>query len=160
MDIWHGLCPKKVNPLVRIKKIVEMHQMKKDVEVARKVKCVYTEMTVFNEKKYTFEERLKRMGQFKNTEHRRVFIYAMLETPSYEKDCKNCGKKVKDMTRHGMEECEKMEHHRKVYKMRMAFYNAKQTMKLLNKVEAFRAAFKKKSFMKVLCDFLIVIWKR
>ena len=160
MDIWHGLCPEKENPLMRIKKIVELYHLKKDVEVARKVNCIYTEMTTFMEKKYTFEEKLKRIGQFENTDHRRVFIYAMLETPSYEKDCKNCGKKVKDITIHGMEECEKVEHHRKVYRMRMRFYNAKQTMNLLNKMEAFRAALRKKSFMKVLCDFLMVIWKR
>ena len=111
-------------------------------------------------KKYTFEERLKQIGQFKNTDHRRVFIYAMLETPSYEKECKNCGTKVKDITKHGMEECEKLEHYRKVYKMRMRFYNVKQTTNLLKKTEAFRAALRKKSFMKVFCDFLIVIWNR
>ena len=160
MDIWHGLCPDKVNPLERIRKIVELHHLKKDIEVARKVKCLYTDMSTFMEKKYKFEERLKPIGQFKNTEHRRVFIYAMLETPSYEKECKNCGKKVKDITSHGMEECKKITHQRKVYRMRMGFYNAKETMKLLNKKEAFRVALRKKSFMKVLSEYLIVIWKR
>ena len=40
----------------------------------------------------------------------------------------------------------------------MEFYNVKDTINLLNKTEAFRVALTKKYFMKVVCDFLLVIW--
>ena len=75
MDIWHGLCPDKVNPLLRIKKIVETYHLKKDEEVAKEVKCIYTALTIFKAKKYKFDERITDFGKFKNTEHRRVFLY-------------------------------------------------------------------------------------
>ena len=102
----------------------------------------------------------KKIGRFKNTNHRRVFMYTILNAANYEKECENCGMKVKDLTKHGMEECKAVEHHRMVYKLRMKLYNAPEKLNLLNKNEAIKAAIKKNSFMKVVCDFLLVIWNR
>ena len=31
MDIWNGICPQKINPLARIKRIVEAHHLKQDL---------------------------------------------------------------------------------------------------------------------------------
>ena len=93
------------------------------------------------------------MGRFESTKHRRIFLYALFENPRYEKACRNCGQKVKDVAMHGMEECKNVEQERKVYKMRMEFYNVPKTMNILKKTEAFNAAMIKKCFMKVVCNF-------
>ena len=121
--------------------------------------CIYTELLNFNAKKYTFDKKLKEIGEFQNTSHRRVFLYALLETPTYEKDCRNCGLKVTDITKHGMEDCEQIVHNRKVYKLRMILYNAPENLDILNKFDVFRAALMKKTLVKVVCDFLMAIWK-
>ena len=112
------------------------------------------------EKTYKSDERFKKIGRFKTTEHRRVFMYTILDTVECEKECENCGIKVKDITQHGMEECKAVEHHRIVYKLRMKFYNASEKWNLLKKTEAINAAMTKNCFMKVVCDFLLVIWNR
>ena len=82
----------------------------------------------------------------------------MLETDKYEKECGNCGLKTTDMTKHGMEECKAVEKERMRYKLRMKLYDASQKTSGLNKNGAFIEAMRKKCVMKVLCDFLIVIW--
>ena len=66
----------------------------------------------------------------------------MLDTAKYERDCKNCGKRVKDLTKHGLEGCKVIEHHRKVYILR----NVPQRTRLLNIREVFEAAMTKKCF--------------
>ena len=57
MDLWHGQCPKKVNPLVRIRKIVEQYHLKKDEEAAGKVNCMFTKITSFKAKMYSFDDK-------------------------------------------------------------------------------------------------------
>ena len=111
------------------------------------------------EKKHTFDERLKEPGRFQNTEHRRVFIYTWLDTAKYVRECKNCGEQVEDLVQHGLENCKKLENHRKFYILRMKLYDVPQRVKLLEKKEVLEAALAKKSLMKVLCEFLIEIWK-
>ena len=59
-----------------------------------------------------------------------------------------------------MEECQGVEYHRKVFKLRMRLYNAPISKMKISKTEVFDAALKKKCLMKVLCDFLSVIWNR
>ena len=100
------------------------------------------------------------MGKFTNTEHRRVFIYAMLESNKFEKECKNCRAKVRDLTKHGIEDCIGVEKERKVFNLSMKLYNAHRNLNILNKTEVFKAALMKRSLMKVVCEFLIVLWKR
>ena len=149
-----------MNPLERIRKIVEIYHWKKDVEAARKSKCTYIKISSFKDEEYKIDERLKEFGRFTNTNHRRLFLYAMLETDKYEKECKNCGEKVTNLSKHGMEECQGVEHDRKVFKLRMRLYNAQVSKMNISKTEVFDAALKKKCLMKVLCDFLSVIWNR
>ena len=121
MDLWHGKCPAKENPMSRIRNIVELYHLKRDQEATRKNSCIYAGMVNLKEKRYNFEERLKTIGRFQTTEHRRVLMYTMLDNERFEKECGNCGKTVEDITKHGMEECTAVEHHRKVYKLRMNY---------------------------------------
>ena len=159
MDFWHGKCPGKMNPLTRISKIVEEYHVKRDTKTERKTDCIYTGMMNLKEKKYTFEEKFTEPGRFQSTEHRGVYLHAILDTAKYERVCKNCGKTVKDLTEHGLAECKSVKYHRKLYKLRLKLYDAPKTMKLLDKEEALKAAMTKKCLMKVVCEFLIVIWK-
>ena len=158
IDLWHGICPKKINPLARIRKIIRPYHLKKDVEAVKNLNCVYRAMMMVKMKKYTFEERLRDPERFQSTDHRRVFLYSWLDTAKYERECKNCGKLVKDTVKHGLKECSGVEHHRKVYRLRMKFYEAPARLNLLEKIEVFEAAFEKRCWMKVVCDFLLVIW--
>ena len=47
MDVWHGIKRHKVNPLMRIRKEVEEYHLRKDIEAAKKEKCIYTEVVNF-----------------------------------------------------------------------------------------------------------------
>ena len=50
MDLRHGICPVKENPMARIKRIVENFYLKKDQKVAQKADSVYSTLTLFKEK--------------------------------------------------------------------------------------------------------------
>ena len=119
---------------------------------------MYKEMMNGNMKKYQLDERLTEVGRFHSTEHRKLFLYVLLDTARYERSCKNCGKKVKDLTEHGLKECIRVKQQRRLYILNMKFYDAPEEAKLLNKRVAIRTALIKKCHMKALCDFLIVIW--
>ena len=158
MDIWHGQCPKKINPLSRIRNIVLDYHLKNDEETARRVNCIYTRITVLKAKKYNFEERLTKLDIFQNTDHRSVFLQALLESDKYEKECRNCEQRVRNFTQHGMEECKAVEQQRTLFKMRMKFYDATEKTSQLKLEDIFNEAMSRKCVMKVVCEFLIVIW--
>ena len=160
MDLWHGICPVKVNPLARIKRIVEEYYLKKDQKVAQEADSVYGTLTLFHEKKYKLDRRLKGIGRFQTTEHRSVFLYAFLDNCNYDRECGHCGMKVKDITKHGMEDCKGVEQERKIYCTMMKLYDAPTTINLRHKTEVFKLAFTKKCFLKVFCRFLQKIWSR
>ena len=160
MDIWHGVCPKKVNPYSMIKKIVDNYHYAKDVQRARATNCVYTSLTVFDSSgKYKIDERLTRIGQFRNSEHRRIFLYALLDTGGYTKDCKHCGERVTDLTEHCLAECKAMEKRRYRFKLLMLFYNAPETTKFDHKGTVYSLAFTQSYYMKAVCDFLKDVWE-
>ena len=114
MDPWHGKCPDKLNPLKRISNIVERYHLKKDEEAIRQTECVYKEMKTSRVKKYQLEERLSKLGRFHSSKHRGVFLCVLLDTKEYERCCKNCGKKVEDLTQHGLKDCSGVKHQRVV----------------------------------------------
>ena len=163
MDIWHGTCrPSKVaqriNPLAMIRKMVEQYHLKKDLETAQRKSCVYTAIKVFKGKRYCFESWLKHMGRFPSTEHRRTFLYSLLDTSKYERLCRNCGSTVNDVVKHGLADCTGLKHQRRKFKMLMVFYNAPTELDLQKKGVVFEAALRKKSLLKVVCSFLLQIW--
>ena len=87
-----------------------------------------------------------------------VFLCVLLDTKKYERCCKNCGKKVEDLTQHGLKDCTGVKYQRVVYNLKMKLYDAPEGTKLMNKRDAIRTALTKNRYMKALCDFLVVIW--
>ena len=85
--LWHGKFPQKINPLKRISKMVESFHLEKDKEALRGVVCMYKEMMNGNTKKYQLDERLTEVGRFHSTEHRNLFLYVLLDTAKYERNC-------------------------------------------------------------------------
>ena len=165
MDIWHGMVSNKValkvNPLARIKRMVQTYHLKKDLGTARKSTCFYATLRVFKDKKYMFEPWLKHIGRFHSTDHRRTFLYSILDVSNFNRVCRNCGSAtVRDMVHHGLNDCLGIERQKRIFQMLMNFYNAPQDIVLTNKTEVFRAALRKKSLLKVVCDFLLQIWNR
>ena len=144
--------------MLRIRNIVEDYHLKNDEEAARRVNCIYTRITVLKAKKYEIDERLKKLGIFQNTVHRSVFLHALLESNKYEKDCRNCEQRVRNFTKHGMEECKAVDQQRTLFRLRMKFYNASEKPNWLKLDEIFNEAMSRRCVMKVVCEFLIVIW--
>ena len=147
MDIWHGICPKKVNPFARIKRMVEEYHLKKDLEVLRRTNCAYSVLRIFKDKKYMLEPWLRGIGRFPSTKHRRVFLHALLDVASYERKCGNCGTTVKDLTTHGLKECPRVTHKREIFKITMKFYNATEGLDTTNRVQVLEEALVKKSLL-------------
>ena len=159
MDIWHGNCPTKVNPYARIRRIVEAYHLQKDLEALRRCTCAYAALRQFKEKQYNIEPRLRGVGRFQSTKHRRVFLYAMLDVSSYDRECQNCGAQVQDITSHGLQGCPLLKHKRSLFEQKMKFYDAPRELDIRNKAQVLREALEKKCLLKVVCNFLLVIWK-
>ena len=98
MGIWQAKCPMKINPLARIKRIVEAHQqLQIDLGILRRSNCACSALRIFTEKKYTLEQWLNGMGRVASTRHRQVFFYTMLDVAYYDRHFGNCGTTVKDI---------------------------------------------------------------
>ena len=67
------------------------------------------------------------------------------------RECKNCGEQVEDLVQHGLENCKKVENHRKCYILRMKLYDVPQRVKLLEKKEVLETALAMKSLMRRYC---------
>ena len=162
MDIWHGVCPKKIinktNPLMMIRKTVETYHLKKDLHTAQKSTCAYIALKIFKDKRYKLEPWLKHMGRFPSTDHRRTFLYSLLDVCNFERQCRNCGTNVSDMVKHRIKDCPGVEIQRNKFQMLMRFYNAPEELDLCNKDIVFRAALGRRSLLKVVCNFLLKIW--
>ena len=98
------------------------------------------------------------MGRFASTKHRRIFLHAMLDVSNYERPCGNCGASVKDLTTHGLKECTKVGQKRKIFETTMKFYNAPNDLDMGNKSHVMREALVKRSLLKVVCEYLLLIW--
>ena len=72
---------------------------------------------------------------------------------------KHCGEMAKDITNHGMADCSKLAHQRKLFQMTMNFYDATKEVDLTKKEAVFPLALSKKCFMNEFCKLLVIIWK-
>ena len=153
MNIWHGKCPKRVNPLARIKRIVEAHNLQLDLGILRRSNCAYSTLRIFKDKRYTLEPWLQEVGRFASTRHRRVFLYAWLDVANYDRQCANCGATVKDITSHGLQECPRLEQQRKIFELTMKLYNAPKELDVRCKSQVMREALVKKSLLRVYVNF-------
>ena len=148
-----------MNPYARIRRIVEAYHLQRDLEAIRKSTYAYVAPRKFKEKNYNIEPWPRGVGRFPSTKHRCVFLYALLDVSSYDRQCKNCGAQVKDITSHGLEECTTLKHQRIIFEQMMKFYEAPKELDLSNKAQVLREALIKKCLLKVVCNFLLIIWK-
>ena len=156
MDIWHGVCPKGIKLNTVIKRRVEAYHYNKDLKKVEGMKCLYTTLTSFDKKKmkYILDERFSKVGTFESSEHRSCFIYALLDTCSYKRECSQCGASVLDIVQHYVEDCRNMQKLRRRLSMTMQLYNAPMGVNFSNKEQLFRLAMRKPCYLKVLCQFL------
>ena len=82
-----------------------------DLQKCCKTSCLYTSI-IFNKnikahKKYTFEIFFKHIGQFPDTKGRSQFIFALLDTCNFERECPLCSKHYLDVLQHTLRGCTK-----------------------------------------------------
>ena len=87
-----------------------------------------------------------------------MFLHSLLDVDNYERQCGNCGATVKDLTSHGLQECPMVKHQRRIFAITMRLYNVPETLDMRNKSQVMKEALVKKSLLKVVCDFLLIIW--
>ena len=136
-----------------------MRHLQNDLEELRRSTWAYAMLRQFKEKNYNIEPWLRGVGRFPSTKHRCVFLYALLDVSSYDRQCKNCGAQVKDITSHGLEECTTLKHQRIIFQQMMKFYDAPRELNIRSKAQVLREALEKKCLLKVVCNFLLDIWK-
>ena len=64
-----------------------------------------------------------------------------------------------DMTQHGLENCKMINQSRRTFLLKMKLYNIPPSINLGNKIEVFKEALGNNSYLKALCEFLLVIVK-
>ena len=51
-----------------------------------------------------------------------------------------------------------VKHQRRIFEITMRLYNVPETLDMRNKSQVMKEALVKKSLLKVVCDFLLIIW--
>ena len=155
MDVWHGSITERVNPYMKIRSIVETYHYEQDLKVAQKTKCIYTALHLFDREKYGFDSWFQTSGRFESSIKRRCFIYALLDTGAYRRDCRRCGENVADIVTHCFSTCPGLDRERQTFILRMKFYGAPEGLDFNSKEAVFRIAYNKQIFLKELCNFLL-----
>ena len=110
MWVWHGTTNSTLNPLTQIKRQIVQHHLKRDLETGLESKCVYASMRLKTEKygkKYSLAKFLRQFGFFESTEHRRFFLYSLLDTCAYPRSCPKCSTVTNDILSHALNACPK-----------------------------------------------------
>ena len=159
--VWYGIINPKENPLARIKREIVAHHLKKDIESAKKIDCVYTSLCLIGKKygkKYRFERFFENFGNFHDTQHRRFFLYSFFETCAYSRRCPKCNAQVTDILKHTLTDCTKTKEIRLLLRLKLLFYNATSLVaptKLNCKTTLYSLAMLDKLYRKTLCEFLV-----
>ena len=166
LDIWLTLRRHKENPLNTIKRIVETHYLKADIEKSVTTPCLFISLLVGPEelrnKKYMLVQFFNYLGVFPNTTGRNHFIFALLDRCNFERKCLKCGKSFNDILAHMLKDCKGTFWLRARLKAKLVFFNAPQSIDVTNKTHLFRLAlstlaFGNNTFLIVLCEFLISV---
>ena len=159
LDIWHGICAPKENPLIRIKKIVQRYYFKRDMAVARASQCLYVSLHIncrpTHQNHYIFEQYFTRPGIFTNATSRSIFLYSLFDTCSFEKQCSWCQSKTFDIVQHKITECKGLSRQRSKLRLTLVLYNVDPSFEFDNKEKMFNLAYRRRLYMKVLCEFLL-----
>ena len=111
-------------------------------------------------KKYRFEKFFESYGLFKNTEHRRFFLYSLFDTCAYSRKCPKCNSLVNDILKHTLTNCIKMSRMRVLLKVKLLLFKATNLVpptKLTCKTTLYSLAMLAQLYRKALCEFLISV---
>ena len=158
-SFWHGIQRGNQNPLNTIKRAVETHYFKKDLDTARNKNCIFSKLLLTTDdivkKKYTLFQIFKSAGMFFNTTARIKFIKALLNPNSYLQECKLCKLQFYDILLHQLTTCPKLTTQRTTLKHKLIFYGTKPTPEIDNPFLLFSYALtNKKNIVKAITDFL------
>ena len=158
--VWNGVINRKENPLARIRREIVAYTLKKDLEAAKKIDCIYTSLCLIGKKygkKYRFNNFFVKFGNFKNTELRRFFLFSFFDTCAYSRICPKCQSLSKDILKHCLTDCAKTKKLRMILRIKLLFLKANKlvsTEKLSCKTTLYSLAMLGNSFRDALCDFL------
>ena len=161
--IWNSMKTPKENPLARIKREIVRYHLKKDIEAAKKINCIYTSLFLLGKKygnKYRFEKFFESFGVFKNTEYRRFFLYSLFDTCAYSRKCPKCNSAVNDILKHTLTDCIKMNRMRMLLTVKLLLFKATNQVppnKLTCKTTLYSLALHNQLYRKALCEFLISV---
>ena len=160
MWVWNGIINPKENPLARIRREIVAYTLKKDLEAAKKVDCIYTSLCLVGKKygnKYRFEKFFEKYGNFKNTEQRRFFLFSFFDTCAYSRKCPKCDASPPDILKHCLTDCPNTKRLRLFLRIKLLFLKATKLVpptKLSCKTTLYSLAMLGNSFRDALCNFL------
>ena len=157
MWVWHGTTNFKISPLTQIKNQVVRHHLKRDVQTALQKDSVYTSLYLTSDgkiRKYNLNKFLRIFGFFKNTEHRRFFLYSFLDTSAYSRPCPKCGKLVNDVLTHALTQCSGTLQKRICLRLRLLLFKS-EGANFRCKKKLFSQALSCPLTRRSLCDFLV-----
>ena len=161
MWVWHGTINSKLNPLTQIKRHVVQCHLKRDLETAMGSNCVYASMCLTAKKygkKYKLDTFLRRFGFFESTEHRRFFLYSLLDTCVYPRPCPKCSTVTNDILSHALTTCARTVKLRIVLRLKLLLFNANRLVsptKFGCKITLYTLAMGNRLYRRALCEFLV-----
>ena len=162
LNVWLKISRQKENTLNTIRRAVESFYINRDLKKCCETSCLYTSLildsNIKTHKKYTFETFFKQLGQFPDTKGRSQFIFALLDTCSFERECPLCSVRHLDVLQHTLRGCPKARNIRLLLKMKLDLYNIPRHVNVANKVELFTMAVRNRLYRKVLCEYLTNVW--
>ena len=162
LNVWLKISRPKENTLKTISRAVESFYINRDLQKCCETTCLYTSL-IFNKnikahKKYTFEIFFKHIGQFPDTKGRSQFIFALLDTCNFERECPLCGDHYLDVLQHTLRGCPKARQIQLLLKMKLELFNFPGHVNLANKVELFTMAVRNRLYRKVVCEYLTNVY--
>ena len=135
----------------------------KDLDTAKKVDCIYKSLCLIGKnygKKYKFNGFLNCIGNFKNSEHRRFFLYSFFDSCAYSRQCPRCNCSVSDILHHILTDCTKGSKIRLKLILKLLLLKATRLVpssKLTCKRTLYFLAMSDRLYMETVCEFLVDI---
>ena len=163
LDIWLKFNRHKENQLNTIRRVIETHYLKADIEKCVNTPCMFTSLLLHPielcNKKYKVTHFFNYIGAFPDTTSRNHFLFALLDRCNFERTCCKCGKRFKDILAHMLKDCKGTFWPRSRLKAKLVFFNAPRSIDPTDKTQLFRLALctlpsGNKIFLRILCEFL------
>ena len=121
--------------------------------------CVYASMCLTAKKygkKYRLDKFLRQFGFFESTEHRRFFLYSLLDTCVYPRPCPKCSTVTNDILSHALTTCAKTV--KLLIRLKLLLFNANRMVsptKFGCKITLYTLAMGNRLYRRALCEFLV-----